>query len=95
MIRHYFKIALRNLWKYKTQNFISVIGLAVGLLCFSICMYCSRFVETTDHCFTNYARIAELNLYDLQTDTYFPVPRLPCRKNSVLGLWEKRKLFRV
>ena len=71
MIRHYFKIALRNLWKYKTQNFISVIGLAVGLLCFSICMYCSRFVETTDHCFTNYARIAELNLYDLQTDTYF------------------------
>lgn len=34
MIRHYFKIALRNLWKYKTQNFISVIGLAVGLLCF-------------------------------------------------------------
>ena len=33
MIRHYFKIALRNLWKYKTQNFISVIGLAVGLLC--------------------------------------------------------------
>ena len=46
MIRHYLKVAFRNLLKYKTQNIISIIGLAVGLLCFCICMYCSRFVET-------------------------------------------------
>ena len=45
MILHYIKVAFRNLWKYKAQNIISVIGLAVGLLCFSVCMYCSRFVE--------------------------------------------------
>ena len=32
MILHYFKIAFRNLCKYKTQNIISIIGLAVGLL---------------------------------------------------------------
>ena len=31
MIRHYFKIAFRNLQKYKTQSIISVIGLAVGI----------------------------------------------------------------
>lgn len=71
MIRHYFKVAFRNLWKYKTQNIISIIGLAVGLLCFSVCMYCSRFVETTNHCFSNYERIAELHFYDNQTNTYF------------------------
>lgn len=71
MIRHYFKVAFRNLWKYKTQNIISIIGLAVGLLCFSVCMYCSRFVETTNHCFRNYERIAELHFYDNQTNTYF------------------------
>lgn len=64
MITHYFKIAFRSLWKYKTQNIISIIGLAVGLLCFSICMYCSRFVEDTDRCFSNYKRIAELSLYN-------------------------------
>ena len=63
MIRHYLKVAFRNLLKYKTQNIISIIGLAVGLLCFCICMYCSRFVETTNHCFSNYTRIVELNLY--------------------------------
>ena len=71
MIKHYLKVAFRNLLKYKTQNIISIIGLAVGLLCFCICMYCSRFVETTNHCFSNYTRIAELSLYDYQTDTYF------------------------
>ena len=71
MIKYYFKVAFRNLLKYKTQNIISVIGLAVGLLCFCVCMYCSRFVETTNHCFSHYTRIAELSLYDSRTDTYF------------------------
>ena len=77
MIKLYLKLAFRNFWKYKTQNIISVIGLAVGLLCFSICMYCSRFVETTDHCFNKYKRIAELSLYDSNNLHYFsgsPVP---------------------
>ena len=71
MLQHYLKIAYRNLWKYRTQNIISIIGLAVGLLCFSICMYCSRFVENTDHCFSNYRRIAELGLYDNHNNRYF------------------------
>lgn len=38
MIRHYLKVAFRNLLKYKTQNIISIIGLAVGLLCFNRCI---------------------------------------------------------
>lgn len=36
MIKHYFKIAFRNLLKYKTQNIISVIGLAIGFTCFAL-----------------------------------------------------------
>ena len=36
MIRHYFKIAFRNLLKYKTQSIISIIGLAVGITCFAL-----------------------------------------------------------
>ena len=35
MILHYLKVAFRNLLKYKTQSFISVLGLAVGLAFFT------------------------------------------------------------
>ena len=36
MIRHYLKIAFRNLIKYKTQTIISIIGLSVGFTCFAV-----------------------------------------------------------
>ncbi|MBO9152682.1 ABC transporter permease [Chitinophaga sp. GCM10012297] len=35
MIRNYFKIALRNLWKHKTNTFINLLGLTVA---FTICL---------------------------------------------------------
>ena len=34
MIKHYFKIAVRNLFKQKALAFINVFGLSVGLACF-------------------------------------------------------------
>lgn len=36
MLQHNLKIALRNLMKYKVQNLISILCLAVGVVCFSI-----------------------------------------------------------
>ncbi len=33
MIKNYFKIAWRNLWKNKLFSFINIIGLAVGVAC--------------------------------------------------------------
>lgn len=36
MILHYIKVALRNLWKYKTQSLINIIGLTVGFASFSL-----------------------------------------------------------
>ncbi|MBR5541700.1 MAG: ABC transporter permease, partial [Bacteroides sp.] len=62
MIKHYLKVAIRNLLKYKTQNLISIVGLAVGLFCFCICFYISRFVGSVDKCFENHERIAEVYL---------------------------------
>jgi len=34
MIKHYFKIVLRNLWRNKTYSFINIFGLMAGLVCF-------------------------------------------------------------
>ena len=33
MIKNYFKIAWRNLWKNKLFSFINIVGLAVGVTC--------------------------------------------------------------
>ena len=60
MITHYLTIALRNLLKYKTQNLISILGLAIGLFCFCVCFYICRFIGSVDKCFENHERIADI-----------------------------------
>ena len=62
MKTHYLIVAFRHLLKYKTQNLISIGGLAVGLFCFCICFYISRFVGSVDECFENHERIADIYL---------------------------------
>lgn len=49
MIRHYFKIAFRNLAKYKLQSIISITGLAVGIAFFILVSigYATRLRMTT------------------------------------------------
>ena len=44
MLLHYFKIAWRNLLKYKTQNLISILSLAVGAVCFAVTFYIMKSV---------------------------------------------------
>ncbi len=40
MLRNYFKIAIRNLWKHKAFSFINIFGLSVGMTaCFLIFLY--------------------------------------------------------
>ena len=74
MFVHYLKIAWRNLLKYRTQNLISIIGLGVCLLCFTICMYCSRYIWGTDACFTHHGRMAELHLVRQGGDVFSGTP---------------------
>lgn len=57
MILHYIKVAVRSLMKFKMQNIIAILGLAMSLFCFSICLYCSRYIYSTDSCFSNKDRI--------------------------------------
>lgn len=49
MILHYLKMAFRSLGKYRMQNIISVVSLAVALFCFSINMYVTRFLIQMDN----------------------------------------------
>ncbi len=48
MIRHYIKVAWRNLLRYKTQSIISIVGLAVGFTCFALATLWLRYEMTYD-----------------------------------------------
>lgn len=49
MIVHYLKVAIRNLLKYKVQSVVSILGLAVGFVCFSLSLYWIHYEMTYDH----------------------------------------------
>ncbi|MDL2323072.1 FtsX-like permease family protein [Bacteroidales bacterium OttesenSCG-928-A17] len=68
MLKHYIKVAFRNLWKYKTQSLISIIGLAVGFTCFALASLWLRY-ETTYDAFHKNAK----DIYYFNRDFYFSV----------------------
>ena len=47
MIKHYLKVAFRNLIKYKTQSLVSIIGLAVGFTCFALSVLWIRYESSS------------------------------------------------
>ena len=49
MIAHYLKVAVRNLLKYKLQSAISILGLAVGFVCFTLSAFWIEHESTFDH----------------------------------------------
>ena len=49
MFTHHLKMAFRNLRKYKTQNIISIIGLAVGFTCFAFSALWIRYEMSFDN----------------------------------------------
>ncbi len=57
MIFHYIKIALRNLMKHRVQSFLSVIGLAVGFVCFAYSLIWLRYERNFDSFHPNADRI--------------------------------------
>ena len=84
MIRHYFKIAFRNLLKYKTQSIISIIGLAVGITCFALATLWIRYEMTYD---TFHRRASVLFVFVTVVVTLFTLRASQSYLNSVaLGI---------
>src|SRR5438270_12191765 len=66
MLRNYFKVAFRNLWKNKTFSAINIIGLAVGLCSFLlIALY-----VLDEWSFDNYNQYAD-RIYRINSDIHF------------------------
>ncbi|TLV01015.1 ABC transporter permease [Dyadobacter luticola] len=62
MIRNYFKIAFRSLWKYKTNSFVSIAGLAIGIGCFLLLATYILHEARYDRFQEKGSRIARVNL---------------------------------
>lgn len=68
MIKHCLKIAIRNLVKYKVQSAVSILGLAVGFVCFSLSLYWIHYEMTYDHFRQNVDRIYMVRTNDEYTE---------------------------
>ncbi len=78
MLRNYFKIALRNLWRHKSYSFINVSGLAVGMAC---CLLILLFVQD-ELVYDRFHQkgIASISLLTVWKLAKWPVRRHPLRR---------------
>ena len=67
MFLHYLTIAFRNMWKYKSQTVISLIGLAVGFTCFTLATLWIVYEMTYD----SFHKNARQMYVVYRPDTYF------------------------
>ena len=74
MILHYLKVAVRSLMKYKMQNLIAICGVSLALFSFCVCLYCSRYIYSTDDCFRNKDRIVEVCVKNAEGELYRRTP---------------------
>lgn len=81
MIKHYFTVAFRNLLRYRTQTLISIIGLTVGLTCFSLSLFWLEYEKSYDNFHSKADRIYSVQYTDstkvegLSPTTPYPLAR--------------------
>ncbi|MDR1340741.1 MAG: hypothetical protein LBK58_11915 [Prevotellaceae bacterium] len=69
MIYHYFKVAFRNMRKYRNQTLVSVAGLAVGFVCFAMATLWIRYEMTYDSFHKNADRMYCVYMPDIFSPT--------------------------
>ncbi|HVO73591.1 MAG TPA: hypothetical protein VMT35_06185, partial [Ignavibacteriaceae bacterium] len=83
MLNNYFKIALRNLSKYKANSFINIFGLAVGMAVFLlITIYCLNELSY-NRFYKNHKSIYQVEIGDA---FYTPLPLESMIKNNIPGV---------
>lgn len=67
ILQHYIKIAFRNLAKHKVQSAISIVGLAIGLICFTYGWNWYRYETNYDGFYPQSGQIYRIYGIDKQT----------------------------
>lgn len=87
MLKHYFKIAVRNLGRQKILSFINISGLSIGLACFSLFLLYAvnefsfdRFHSNADNIYRVYRWTDAMEGREAAGDVYMPSPLGPAMK---------------
>jgi putative ABC transport system permease protein len=90
MIIHYFKIAIRNLFKQKMLAFINVFGLSAGIACFSLFLLYSinelnfdKFHKNAKNIYRIYEWTQNINNGDGGASTSMPMPLADALKQDL------------
>lgn len=90
MIKHYFKIAIRNLGRQKILSFINISGLSIGLACFSLFLLYSvnefnfdRFHADANNIYRVYRWTDAMDGREAGGDVYMPSPLGPALKTDL------------
>jgi ABC-type transport system, involved in lipoprotein release, permease component len=67
MFKFYLKVAFRNIWKYKIQSLIGILGLAFALACFVPALYWMHFEKTYDSFYPDSNRI--FRIYSVEKES--------------------------
>lgn len=82
MIIHYLKIAIRQILKNKVQYLLSIIGIAIGLLCFSMTSY---YIRRANNQFTAWSKSDRMaNIYVKSTKNGYEQPYIPGKELQAL-----------
>jgi putative ABC transport system permease protein len=90
MIKHYIKIALRNLGRQKGLAFINILGLSLGLACFTLFLLYAvnefnydRFHKNGDNIYRVYRWTEAMQGDPAAGDVYMPMPLGPALKQDL------------
>lgn len=90
MIKHYFKIALRNIGRQKILSFINIAGLSIGLACFSLFLLYTlnefsfdRFHKNGKNIYRVYRWVEAMETDPARADIYLPMPLGPALKQDI------------
>ena len=88
MIKNYFKIAWRNLWRNKTYTAINMAGLATGLAVFLLIFEFIAFEWSSNRFHKNYDNLYRMGITDKtgNSSTYVPPGFAPMLKEKIAGV---------
>lgn len=107
MLKNFFKVAIRNLWKHKGYSFLNIFGLAMGMTCSLLILLWIQDEQGVDAWHTKgdrLYRVYERQYYDGKVEAgYYTPGLLPAEMKKVLPevelatgfTWEGDNTFQV